>query len=398
MFLLRVLDIGTDPSDDRDLVVRKRTSVAAALAFCVASAWYTVLSILADRPLVLGFSIVSIIGQLLNLWVFHRTRRFIRQAVVMNVLGLTIIFTGILTLGGLTNSAGNAVWLVLAPMGAVLLNGARAGLLTLIGVAAVVIVGALLDPLIPDDQALPELAALLLTVANLLAPATVALGLVVFIDGERLAARRQSDALLLNVLPEPIANRLKLGERVIADHYDQASVLFADIVNFTPLSESKSPQDVVSILNGLFIEFDRLAERFGLEKIKTIGDAYMVVAGVPAPREDHAAVLMEMALAMHACVLDYAPVDGRHLEIRIGIASGPLVAGVIGERKFSYDLWGDTVNTASRMESSGVSGRIQVTEETRRLLADRYPFLRREDVEVKGKGRMSTWVLDPATL
>ena len=116
-----------------------------------------------------------------------------------------------------------------------------------------------------------------------------------FIDGERLAARRQSDALLLNVLPESIADRLKHGERVIADHYDHASVLFADIVNFTPLSESKGPQEVVSILNGLFIEFDRLAERFDLEKIKTIGDAYMVVAGVPEPREDHAGVLMEMA-------------------------------------------------------------------------------------------------------
>ncbi len=200
------------------------------------------------------------------------------------------------------------------------------------------------------------------------------------------------------MLPESIADRLKHGERVIADHYDHASVLFADIVNFTPLSESKGPQEVVSILNGLFIEFDRLAERFDLEKIKTIGDAYMVVAGVPEPREDHAGVLMEMALAMHAHVAGHVGIDGHRLEIRTGIASGPLVAGVIGERKFSYDLWGDTVNTAARMESSGVPACIQVTDTTCKLLGGRYPFVRREGVEVKGKGLMTTWTLDPSTL
>jgi class 3 adenylate cyclase len=152
------------------------------------------------------------------------------------------------------------------------------------------------------------------------------------------------------------------------------------------------------MLNELFTGFDRLAERFGLEKIKTIGDAYMVVAGAPDRREDHAAVLVEMALAMHAQVARHDPVDGRRLQIRTGIASGPVVAGVIGERKFSYDLWGDTVNTAARMESSGIPDRIQVTDGTRQLLDGRYPFERREGVEVKGKGSMSTWTLDPAAL
>jgi class 3 adenylate cyclase len=226
----------------------------------------------------------------------------------------------------------------------------------------------------------------------------IALGLVLFIDEERLRARRQSDELLLNVLPEPIADRLKAGERVIADHYDQASVLFSDIVDFTPFSESKQPQEVVGVLNGLFTDFDRLADRFGLEKIKTIGDAYMLVAGVPEPRPDHAAILMEMAIEMHACVARHPGIGGRRLEIRTGIASGPLVAGVIGERKFSYDLWGDTVNTAARMESSGIPGCIQVTEETCQLLERRYPFVRRDGVEVKGKGQMTTWTLDPETL
>jgi class 3 adenylate cyclase len=267
-----------------------------------------------------------------------------------------------------------------------------------LGAAAVVIAGALLNPLAPADLAPSEPLQLVLMVGNILAPAAIALGLVLFIDEERLRARRQSDELLLNVLPEPIANRLKRGERDLADHYEDASVLFSDIVNFTPFSESKSPQEVVSVLNGLFTDFDRLADRFGLEKIKTIGDAYMLVAGVPESRPDHAVVLMEMAVEMHACVARHPGIDGRRLQIRTGVASGPLVAGVIGKRKFSYDLWGDTVNTASRMESSGIPGCIQVTEETRRLLVDRYPFVRRDGVEIKGKGLMTTWTLDPSTL
>jgi class 3 adenylate cyclase len=256
----------------------------------------------------------------------------------------------------------------------------------------------LIDPFVDRDQALPDGVAMLLSAIDLLGPAAVAVGLVLYIDGQRQEARRQSDALLRNILPDPVADRLKAGERVIADHYDQASVLFADIVNFTPLAEERAPREVVSVLNGLFTEFDRLADELGLEKIKTIGDSYMAVAGVPERRDDHAGVAMEMALAMHAVVAAQPEVDGRRLEIRSGIASGPLVAGVIGQRKFSYDLWGDTVNTAARMESSGFPGRIQVTEETRRLLGDRYPFERREGVEVKGKGTMSTWMLDPSGL
>jgi adenylate cyclase len=237
-----------------------------------------------------------------------------------------------------------------------------------------------------------------LGVVNVLAPAALGTGLVLYIDGQRREARRQSDALLRNVLPDAIAVRLKAGERVIADQHDHASVLFVDIVNFTPLAGTRTPDDVVGILNGLFTAFDRLADRFALEKIKTIGDAYMVVAGVPEPRGDHAEAAMQMALAMHAIMAEQPALDGSPLEIRTGIASGPLVAGVIGEQKFSYDLWGDTVNTAARMESSGIPGCIQVTDETCRLLGGRYPFVRREGVEVKGKGLMETWTLDPATL
>lgn len=397
-WLLRFLDVGTALGDDPDLVLRKRTGVATIVVICVGFLTFTVTGLLADRPALVALTLVCLLGQALNLTIFHRTKRIGPSVAMTVVIGYIAVFGGILLLGGLTEAPGNVGWGLLAPMGVILLLGGRVWLPTYLGLAALIGLMILLDPLIDRDQALPDGVVLFLSAVDLLGPAAVAIGLVLYIDGQRQEARRQSDALLRNILPDPVADRLKAGERVIADHYDQASVLFADIVNFTPLAEARAPREVVSVLNGLFTEFDRLADGLGLEKIKTIGDSYMAVAGVPERREDHAGVAMEMALAMHAVVAAHPAVNGQRLEIRSGIASGPLVAGVIGQRKFSYDLWGDTVNTAARMESSGVPGCIQVTEETRRLLGERYPFQRREGVKVKGKGTMATWTLDPSVL
>jgi class 3 adenylate cyclase len=207
------------------------------------------------------------------------------------------------------------------------------------------------------------------------------------------AEQDRSEQLLRNVLPGPIADRLKQGEEVIADGFPEVTVLFADLVDFTRRSHRSSPERVVRVLDDLFSALDRLAERHGLEKIKTIGDAYMVVGGLPEPRPDHAQAVAEMALALREEVPRHRDPDGRPLAVRIGIDSGPVVAGVIGRRKFSYDLWGDTVNTASRMESRGVTGRIQVTERTYRRLCDRYRFQHRGPIQVKGKGTLDTWFL-----
>jgi class 3 adenylate cyclase len=207
------------------------------------------------------------------------------------------------------------------------------------------------------------------------------------------AEQERSERLLLNVLPAPIAARLKRGEAVIADGFAEVTVLFADLVDFTGRSQETSPERVVRLLDDLFSAFDRLAERHGLEKIKTIGDAYMVVGGLPEPRPDHAEAVADMALDLREEVARHRDPGGRPLALRIGIDSGPVVAGVIGRRKFSYDLWGDTVNTASRMESHGVAGCIQVTERTWRRLRDRYRFERRGPVQVKGKGELVTWFL-----
>jgi len=195
------------------------------------------------------------------------------------------------------------------------------------------------------------------------------------------------------VLPAPIAARLKQGEEVIADAFPEVTVLFADLVDFTRHSQRTSPAQVVQALNELFSAFDRLAQRHGLEKIKTVGDAYMVAGGLPVPRPDHAEAVAEMALAVREEAGRHRDPAGRPLQVRIGIDSGPVVAGVIGRRKFSYDLWGDTVNTASRMESIGVPGCIQVTERTYRRLRDCYRLECRGPVQVKGKGRLVTWFL-----
>jgi class 3 adenylate cyclase/HAMP domain-containing protein len=206
---------------------------------------------------------------------------------------------------------------------------------------------------------------------------------------------KENERLLLNILPASIAERLKHGEETIADVCSETTILFADIVGFTELSLSLSPTEIVELLSGLFSEFDSLAQKHGVEKIKTIGDAYMAVAGLPQARHDHAQATLRLALDMMEVAGKRKISGGRSLQLRIGINSGPVVAGVIGTHKFAYDLWGDAVNTASRMESHGQPGRIQVTEATYRLLREQYEFEARREVQVKGKGCMFTYLVGP---
>ena len=203
--------------------------------------------------------------------------------------------------------------------------------------------------------------------------------------------RERSDLLLLNILPEPIADRLKQHPGVIAEHFEHVTVLFADILNFTPLSARITPGEVVVLLNDVFSLFDQLAERHGLEKIKTIGDAYMVASGLPTPRCDHAHAAAAMALDMLAVLDTFNRGRSVPLQIRIGLNSGSVVAGVIGTKKFIYDLWGDTVNTASRMESHSEADTIQITRATYELVCDAFVCVPRGTLPVKGKGRMEVW-------
>lgn len=202
--------------------------------------------------------------------------------------------------------------------------------------------------------------------------------------------QHKSESLLLNILPPEIARVLKNENRIIAEQCEHASILFADVVNFTPMSERLSPAGLVSLLDELFSQFDNLVDEYNLEKIKTIGDCYMVAAGVPRPRPDHAHALVRLALDMQEYV-SQNEIQGHRLQLRVGIHSGPVVAGVIGRRKFSYDLWGDAVNTASRMESHGASGAIQVTRSTFELIQDEFVCEPHGQINVKGKGQMDVW-------
>jgi class 3 adenylate cyclase len=195
------------------------------------------------------------------------------------------------------------------------------------------------------------------------------------------------------VLPKEIADILKSKDQTIADHFEEASILFADLVGFTQLTQSLTPEEMIGLLNEIYSHFDSLVDKYSLEKIRTIGDNYMVASGVPTPRADHAQALAKMALDMLKYTESLPVQNGTLINFRIGIDSGPLVAGVIGKKNFHYDVWGDTVNTASRMESHGLPGKIQVTKDTYRILKDEYIFELRGKLDVKGKGEMETWFL-----
>ena len=204
----------------------------------------------------------------------------------------------------------------------------------------------------------------------------------------------KSEALLHNIMPPAVAERLKENPEVIADSHKQVTILFADIVGFTEMSSRSSPEALVTLLNDIFSRFDALVEADGLEKIKTIGDAYMVVAGLPASRDDHAQAIARLSLAMVAAAADVARETGEPLEIRVGIHSGAVVAGVIGQRKFAYDIWGDTVNVAARMESHELAGRVQISADTADLLDGDFDVEARGEIEIKGKGMMTAYLLN----
>jgi guanylate cyclase len=228
---------------------------------------------------------------------------------------------------------------------------------------------------------------------NLIAMGVLIMAITLYFVRQRDRYQKESDDLLHNILPDEIATRLKTDPAMIADALPSVSVLFTDVVGFTPMTAEMSPPELVGLLNAVFTTFDQFVEELGLEKIKTVGDEYMVAAGVPLPRADHADALAELAIRIrdHVSANDF---DGHTLSVRIGINSGPVVAGIIGTHKFSYDMWGDTVNTASRMESEGIPGDIQISHATYELIRDRYECKSRGIISVKGKGEMETYILN----
>jgi adenylate cyclase len=402
--LLRGLGrIGWSEQDSEDVRLQKsvlayNTALITVLALIwVGTYWSLGLYLSAVVPAL--YQLISVAGLVL----FWRRKRFrlLRNLQLTAMLVLPFVLQW--TLGGFVAGSAVGLWALIAPLGAMML-GARAvpwfgGFLTLL------VVSALLEPGLPP-AAVPAPLRLGFFVLNLGAPSLTAFVLLRYFLRQRDAAREafaeehrklqieriRSEQLLLNVLPAPIAERLKEGEHGIAD-IGEATVLFADIVDFTPLAHQQAPERVVDLLNDVFTWLDTVADRFGVEKIKTIGDAYMAVAGLPTPRVDHVTAIAETALAVVHTMPPFSRSQGEPLALRVGIDTGPVVAGVIGRRKFSYDLWGDTVNTASRMVTTGVPGRIQVTQRVIEALAGRYTFEPRGEIDVKGKGPMRTWFL-----
>jgi class 3 adenylate cyclase len=388
----RLATIGIAPDDDEQQRLAKAViTLSACLVTALSSVWvviYFALGLPVSAVIPLAYQVVSI-GSLIA---FASTKRlrFFRTSQLAMMLMLPFLLQ--LSLGGFVPSSAVVLWAFTAPVGALMFKGTRSSIGWFIAYVAVLALSGLLDPFF-DPSEVPTTVIVTLFVLNLAGVSTTAFLLLRFFVLERESERAKSERLLLNVLPVPIAARLRDSEGTIADGFDEVTVLFADIVDFTTISAASAPEQVVELLNGLFSRFDRLAERHGLEKIKTIGDAYMVAGGLPVPRSDHAEAIADMALDMMAELKTVDHRLGPDIQLRIGIDTGPVVAGVIGVRRFIYDLWGDTVNTASRMESHGVPGGIQVTERAYRHLSEHYSFVERGPMLVKGKGEMKTWFL-----
>ena len=392
--------IGADPEDDEELRQKKALLVLLAVLIAPVSVVWGILylalgSWVGIAPLIYcAISVASLV-------VFARTKNF-RFLLVVQLLDILVAPTagGQMLVGGFLPSGAVGLWGILAPMGALVFLEVRQAVRWFVAFLFVFLLTGILGEVFFANADLPLWFTSTMLALNIVGAASIAfmlLGTFAHQRNEALVALRveqeKSEALLVNVLPGSIAARLKTTE-TIADHLDATSILFADVVDFTSLSLRLPPAEVVGILDRLFSNFDALVERHGLEKIKTVGDCYMAAAGVPDPHEDHARRAALLALDMRDAVTASAVAGREDLELRIGINSGPVVAGVIGRKRFIYDLWSDAVNTASRMESHGTPGEIQITRATYELLKDEFVCRPRGMISVKGKGELETWYLE----
>jgi adenylate cyclase len=398
--LVRLARVGADPGDDDDLRARKALLVLISVLILPVAALWGALYLAFGSPVgivpLVYFAVL--VGAIL---LFARTRDFTQLLRIGQVDILLAPTLSMIPLGGFLDAGGVGLWGILAPLAALVFSdvrdAARWYAAWVVVFLASGIAGEVLGSIPPP---IPTWFTSTMLALNVVVGGAIVFTLLAVFAHQRreaLAALRReqvkAENLLLNILPRSIADKLKDETQPIADQFGAASILFADVVDFTPWSEQRQPAEVVGMLDHLFSHFDLLAERYGLEKIKTIGDCYMVAAGVPTPRPDHADALARMALDMLAAMRSADDVGHLGLELRIGINSGPVVAGVIGRKRFLYDLWGDAVNTASRMESHGTPGRIQITRATFELLGDEFECEPRGPIQVKGKGEVEAWYL-----
>ena len=406
-FLDRFINLGIRPGDTAQEKAHKRTAVLVGGVTAPVVAIWTVVYGIIGVPLAALQPLIYVVATVVGLVYVARTKTIHRFALSQMAMYLVLPFLLQWSLGGFANGSAVGMWAISAPFLAPLV-GVYAWP-WFVGFVGLSIVSGLIDSTLAASA--PDVPAGVITaffVLNFVGVAVVVfVALLFFIrDRERAgvaldeqnrlleAERHKSERLLLNVLPAGIAERLKQGEEPIADRLPEVTVLVADIVGFTPMSEQVAPTDVVALLNDLFSRFDDLVDELGLEKLKTIGDAYQAMAGLPGTTQDQTAAVADLAIAMLAEAGGHVIEGFGPLQLRIGIETGPVVGGVIGKKRFSYDIWGDTINTASRMESHGVPGRIQVTQRVHDKLRDQYEFEQRGVISVKGKGDMTTFFLN----
>src|ERR1700722_7853293 len=381
--------IGLDTSDSDETALRKRLAVVLCAGTLPLTLLWSAIYLAVGAPIAAAIPGFYTAFTPINTVIFAHTRnfRFYRFTQLLLILLLPWLVT--LSLGGFKQSSVVIIWAALCPLGSLLLEDLRSTSFWIVGFVVLLIVSAALQPAL-SPAALPDSFVTWFFVLNLGAVITITFGLLYYFVGRRNFFQHQAEMLLLNILPKDISDALKVEQRTIADEYTAVSILFADVVGFTPMTAEMTPMELVDLLNQVFLCFDGLVEKYDLEKIKTIGDCYMVASGVPRSRSDHATALVDLALDMRAAV-EGTRFGGRQLAFRIGINSGPVVAGIIGRKKFIYDLWGESVNLASRMESHGRTQCIQITGNTYELVKDAFYCEAMGIIEVKGAGRMEVW-------
>ena len=396
--LLLVSHVGADPDDSDEIRVQKSSLVLGSFMFIGAGILWGILYFSFGEfiagAIPLGYAVVSS----LSLITFHWTRQHRFFLFTQLFLILVLPFLLMIALGGFIKSSAVILWSILSPLGALLYDEPRQALRWLAAYLSLAVISGYFEfhPLV--SSSLSPAVVTIFFILNIGTVSAISIFLLAYFVGEKnrlftllRGEQAKSENLLLNILPKEIAAILKNENRTIADHYNDASVLFADMVGFTPLSARLKPAEMVELLNEAFSFFDSLLDKYDLEKIRTIGDSYMVASGVPRRRTDHAQALVRMALEMRDYIATHTFCNGQHVDFRIGINSGPMIGGVIGKRKFVYDVWGDAVNIASRMESHGLGGTVQVTQTTYELIKDEFLCEPRGTMNIKGKGDMEVW-------
>ncbi|HNR06736.1 MAG TPA: adenylate/guanylate cyclase domain-containing protein [Saprospiraceae bacterium] len=382
--------IGADVGDDEELKLQKSLLVLSTFPFMVAGAGWGILYLyfgeIRAGLIPLSYSVISLFSVLY----FGRNLRFEFFRFSQLLLILLLPFFLMLALGGFVKGSAVILWGLISPLGALLFDTRERAPRWFMAYLLLVLVSGFLEPWLDVRNNLNTWQINFFFTVNLGSVGALIFLMVSYFVREKNLFQQKSESLLLNILPKEIVTKLKQGHQTIAEHYDSASILFADVVNFTPVSATLTPSELIELLNAVFQKFDELADKYGVEKIKTIGDCYMAAAGVPRPRKDHAVILTAMAVEMRDYIRQHDFL-GKKLQFRFGINSGPLIAGVIGSKKFSYDLWGDSVNIASRMESHGTGGLIQITQATYELVKDHFTCTSLGTVQVKGKGEMHVW-------